>query len=201
MSKNSAGINVSASGSDGAPGAPGADGADGKTILYGTAAPTTEGVDGDFYIRTTTNMLYGPKASGVWPSGTSLVGPAGSTGAAGTNAVATEVSVTALSLGSQSASQSTFTVYTVPTVAARGLVTRMTITADSAGLFDCEVRADASNGTLLYQAIDVTTATLDMSFPFAYKAASGNSFYIYIKNKYASSRSFVLTTLTVEKFA
>lgn len=47
MSKNSAGINVSASGSDGAPGAPGADGADGKTILYGTAAPTTEGVDGD----------------------------------------------------------------------------------------------------------------------------------------------------------
>ena len=37
MSKNSAGINVSASGSDGAPGAPGADGADGKTILYATA--------------------------------------------------------------------------------------------------------------------------------------------------------------------
>jgi hypothetical protein len=192
MSKPNAGINVSASGSDGAAGAPGVDG---NTILYGTAAPTTEGVDGNFYIRTTTNMLYGPKASGVWPAGTSIVGPAGS------DAVATEVTVSALSLGSQSASQSTFTVYTVPTVAARGIVTRMTITADGAGLFDCEVRADASNGTLLYQAIDVTTTSLDMSFPFSYKAASGNSFYIYIKNKYASSRSFVLTTLTVEKFA
>ena len=32
MSKNSAGINVSASGSDGAPGAPGADGAAGDTL-------------------------------------------------------------------------------------------------------------------------------------------------------------------------
>jgi uncharacterized protein YjbI with pentapeptide repeats len=55
-------------------------GTDGNGILYGTAAPTTEGVDGDFYIRTTTNYLYGPKAGGVWPSGTSLVGPAGSAG-------------------------------------------------------------------------------------------------------------------------
>jgi hypothetical protein len=67
-----------ATGATGATGAAGADGADGKTILYGTAAPTTEGVNGDFYIRTTTNFIYGPKAGGSWPSGTSLVGPAGS---------------------------------------------------------------------------------------------------------------------------
>ncbi len=58
-------------------------GAAGKTILYGTAAPTTEGVDGDFYIRTTTNFIYGPKASGAWPAGTSLVGPTGDAGADG----------------------------------------------------------------------------------------------------------------------
>jgi hypothetical protein len=62
-------------------------GADGKTILYGTAAPTTEGVDGDFYIRTTTNYIYGPKAGGTWPSGTSLVGPA--IGSAGGSLVGT----------------------------------------------------------------------------------------------------------------
>ena len=48
---------------------------DGNTILYGTAAPTIEGNDGDFYIRTTTNYIYGPKAGGVWPAGISLVGP------------------------------------------------------------------------------------------------------------------------------
>lgn len=65
------------------PGAPGGDGdpgADGNTVLYGTAAPTTEGVDGDFYIRTTTNYIYGPKASGAWPAGVSLVGPTGAPG-------------------------------------------------------------------------------------------------------------------------
>lgn len=64
-------------------GANGTNGTDGNTILYGTAAPTTEGVDGDFYIRTTTNFIYGPKAAGTWPSGTSLVGPTGATGATG----------------------------------------------------------------------------------------------------------------------
>lgn len=61
----------------------GSTGLAGKTILHGTAAPTTEGNDGDFYIRTTTNYLYGPKAGGVWPAGVSLVGPQGATGATG----------------------------------------------------------------------------------------------------------------------
>lgn len=55
-------------------------GPSGKTILYGTASPTTEGVDGDSYIRTTTNFIYGPKASGTWPAGVSLVGPQGDPG-------------------------------------------------------------------------------------------------------------------------
>lgn len=72
-----------ADGADGADGTNGADGTDGRTILYGTAAPTTEGQDGDFYIRTTTNFIYGPKAAGIWPAGTSLVGPAGADGADG----------------------------------------------------------------------------------------------------------------------
>lgn len=71
---------IGATGAEGAAGSAGADGADGKTILYGTVAPTTEGVDGDFYIRTTTNFIYGPKASGTWPAGTSLVGPTGAAG-------------------------------------------------------------------------------------------------------------------------
>jgi len=42
------------------------------------------GNDADFYIDTTTWVLYGPKAGGAWPgSGTSLVGPTGATGAPG----------------------------------------------------------------------------------------------------------------------
>lgn len=64
----------------GADGLDGVDGIDGRTILYGTSAPTTEGEDGDFYIRITTNFIYGPKASGAWPAGVSLVGPTGASG-------------------------------------------------------------------------------------------------------------------------
>jgi len=61
----------------------GAAGTDGRTILNGVVAPTTEGVDGDFYIDTVTDTIYGPKAGGSWPSGVPLVGPTGSAGADG----------------------------------------------------------------------------------------------------------------------
>jgi len=61
-------------------GADGAPGADGRTILSGTVDPTTEGEDGDFYINTATTTLFGPK-NVTWPTGVSLVGPAGADGA------------------------------------------------------------------------------------------------------------------------
>lgn len=84
-------------GIDGAPGPTGPAGADGHTVLNGTGAPAnTLGHDGDFYIDTATDVLYGPKAGGNWPAtGTSLIGtqgpkgdpgpagPAGDTGPAG----------------------------------------------------------------------------------------------------------------------
>ena len=73
-----------ATGPTGATGAQGATGANGKTVANGTTDPATStGVDGDFYINTATNTLFGPKASGAWPTGLSLVGPTGATGAAG----------------------------------------------------------------------------------------------------------------------
>jgi hypothetical protein len=52
--------------------------------LNGTTLPTSAiGVNGDFYINTATNTLYGPKASGSWPAGVSLVGPQGVQGVQG----------------------------------------------------------------------------------------------------------------------
>ncbi|MEP5612558.1 MAG: hypothetical protein ABJP45_09930 [Cyclobacteriaceae bacterium] len=69
----------------GASGGDGADGSDGKTLLSGAVAPTTEGVDGDFYINTVTHEIYGPKASGNWGSGISLIGTSGSDGADGSD--------------------------------------------------------------------------------------------------------------------
>jgi hypothetical protein len=52
-------------------------GVDGNTILSGTADPTTEGVDGDFYINTSTYIIFGPKGAGVWPNGVPLSGAGG----------------------------------------------------------------------------------------------------------------------------
>lgn len=75
-------------GPQGLPGASGAAGANGSTVLSGNGPPaSTAGNDGDFYIDTAADVLYGPKAGGTWPTpGVSLVGPqgpAGTTGAQG----------------------------------------------------------------------------------------------------------------------
>ena len=76
-------------GAPGAPGSPGPAGANGNTLLNGTGAPAdTLGNDGDFYLDTAGNVLYGPKSGGTWPTpGTSLVGPPGPQGLAGSSTV------------------------------------------------------------------------------------------------------------------
>jgi hypothetical protein len=56
----------------------------GKTILSGSSAPSSgTGTDGDFYLNTAASTLYGPKASGAWPAGVTLIGPAGANGTNG----------------------------------------------------------------------------------------------------------------------
>ena len=78
-----------AAGPGGAAGPAGAQGpagpSGGRTILSGTGAPTAgTGSDGDFYIDTAASVIYGPKASGAWPTpGTALIGATGATGATG----------------------------------------------------------------------------------------------------------------------
>lgn len=56
-----------------------------STVRNGSGPPGAGlGNDGDFYIDTTGNAIYGPKVSGAWPAtGTSTVGPQGPTGATG----------------------------------------------------------------------------------------------------------------------
>jgi hypothetical protein len=69
-------------GADGADGALGADGADGLSVLSGSGVPSSGlGVDGEFYIDTDADTIYGPKTAGSWGSPTSLVGPPGAPGA------------------------------------------------------------------------------------------------------------------------
>lgn len=63
-------------------------GADGKTVLNGAGAPGAGlGTDGDFYIDTTADAIYGPKAAGAWGAATSLIGPQGPQGIQGVQGV------------------------------------------------------------------------------------------------------------------
>ncbi len=82
-------------GATGQTGAAGQNGADGKTILSGIGAPGgAVGQDGDFYLDTQAETLYGPKANGAWPAtGTNLIGPAGQfvSGSCATGSVVTGV--------------------------------------------------------------------------------------------------------------
>jgi len=76
--------NQGPAGPQGAQGSQGIAGADGKTVLNGAGNPANSfGNNGDFYINTTSNILFGPKANGVWPIGISLVGPQGPIGLTG----------------------------------------------------------------------------------------------------------------------
>lgn len=73
-------------GEAGATGSSGASGVDGKTLRSGSGVPSGGlGADGDFYINTAANTIYGPKTSGAWGSSTSMVGPTGSTGSSGSS--------------------------------------------------------------------------------------------------------------------
>lgn len=60
-------------------------GTPGLSVLNGIIDPVPgDGVDGEFFINTTTNEMFGPKDAGVWPTpGFSLVGPAGPQGPPG----------------------------------------------------------------------------------------------------------------------
>lgn len=70
-------------GIQGNPGTPGTAGTNGKTVLSGAADPTNAvGTQGDFYINTTTDKIFGPKPStaGAWGAGTELIGEDGEDG-------------------------------------------------------------------------------------------------------------------------
>jgi hypothetical protein len=82
-------------GPQGTAGTNGTNGTNGNTLLSGTTNPSnTNGNNGDYYINLSTYALFGPKTSGTWGTGVSLIGdtgpagPQGIAGAAGTNGVA-----------------------------------------------------------------------------------------------------------------
>jgi len=75
---------IGLTGPAGAQGIQGLPGTNGTAVLNGITNPAAGiGVNGDFYINTATNTLFGPKANGAWPAGVSLIGPQGIQGLTG----------------------------------------------------------------------------------------------------------------------
>jgi collagen triple helix repeat protein len=74
-------------GPTGPAGGTGATGPNGNTILNGVVDPgPSDGSNGDFYINTASQKIFGPKAAGTWPSGVPYAaGPTGPTGPTGGN--------------------------------------------------------------------------------------------------------------------
>jgi hypothetical protein len=71
-------------GPQGVAGTNGTNGTNGFNVLNGATTPSNSstGVNGDFYINTSTYTLYGPKTGGIWGNGISLIGngiPSGGT--------------------------------------------------------------------------------------------------------------------------
>jgi hypothetical protein len=76
--------NGGSTGAQGPVGPAGNNGLDGKTVLNGNTNPSASiGTNGDFYINTTTNSLFGPKTNDIWGNGVSLLGLQGIQGVAG----------------------------------------------------------------------------------------------------------------------
>lgn len=76
--------NAGPTGPAGPTGSAGTNGTNGNTILSGTGAPAGGlGNNGDFYVDVVASRMYGPKTSGVWGTGVSLIGPTGTTGSVG----------------------------------------------------------------------------------------------------------------------
>ncbi|NRF39296.1 hypothetical protein [Pedobacter foliorum] len=70
-------------GANGTNGTNGATGAAGSKIYSGNTTPAVNlGVNGDYYLNTTSYLFYGPKTSGTWPAPINMKGPKGDPGTA-----------------------------------------------------------------------------------------------------------------------
>lgn len=82
-------------GDPGPTGDTGAEGEDGTAVLNGTVDPEAgDGMEGDFWINTSTDQIFGPKVGANWGSGISLIGPPGVPGDPGPQGVMGETSAT-----------------------------------------------------------------------------------------------------------
>jgi hypothetical protein len=128
------------------------------------------------------------------PAGDTLPGGLGSS---------TKVTKNAVSLGTQSANQTAFTYTTVPSTAARGLMSQLIVESTTAGVYDLVVRgAGNDSGSLWLSAVSVQQKIYAMSLPvYVENDAAGQDFFIGVRNRGNVAATFTLNNLRMEKFA
>lgn len=106
----------------------------------------------------------------------------------------------AVALGQQGASQTAFTVYQIPAIAVRGLVSLIQVDADDPkATFDLEVRG--ANGGLWLQAIGATGSYRNPTCWYVESENTGDALLLGVRNTTTTARTFTLTALRVERFA
>lgn len=127
----------------------------------------------------------------------------GSAGGGGGGSSSTKVTKTAIALGTLAANQTAFTYTTIPTTAARGLMSQLIVESTTAGVFDLVVRgADNDAGTLWLSAVSVAQKLYTMSLPvYVENDFARQDFYIGIRNRSNLPATFTLNNLRMEKFA
>ena len=160
-------------------GATGAKGADGATWLFGAAAPTTQGKDGDFFLNTANFDVY-KRASGAWaktgnikgatgaqgPKGdTGATGPKGATGSTGPQGPAGEAFAIAKTYASISAMNSGY--------ASDGVKVGQFVMIDTGNINDADNAKLYVKGSSAYTYITDLSGATGMTGPQGAKGATG----------------------------
>jgi hypothetical protein len=172
----------------------------GTSLVGPQGAAGTNGTNG-------TNGAAGPGVAAGGTTGQVLAKTSNSDYATGwvapSGGGSTKVTQSNVSLGAQSAGQSSFTWYTVGSVCARGLIVRFTVTATASTTWDLEVRgAGSGSGTEMLQALGLGVTTYSITVPWLYESDDvSQNMYVGIKNWGTSAATFALSVLQSEKFA
>lgn len=133
----------------------------------------------------------------------SVIGGAGDSGGGGGTSKVQVVNANSVVLGTQSANQTSFTWYTVPSMAARGIASKITLLANTAGLFQFQVAGAVNSANQYLAAAGITDNNYSTSIVWYYESdvAADENLYIGIMNQGGTSETFRLDAFRIEKFA
>jgi len=128
--------------------------------------------------------------------------PAPSPSSLSSSSSSQKITKTAIALGTLAPNQTGYTWTAVSSVCLRGLMSLLSITANTGGLFNVQIRdAGGGGGDLWFEAIDVDGTSFSVTAPVYIEGSSSSVIFVGIQNRASVTRTFTLSNLRVEKFA